>query len=975
LRLTRTDEAATLAFTFDGKPVPAAPGDNVASALAAAGIVALRRSDAGDGAMRGLWCGMGACFDCVVTIDGRPGQRACLAEVRGGEAVRSTMPIGTTDDPIAPLASPPIGDATPERPVDIFVVGAGPAGLAAALEARRQGASVCVLDERHQSGGQYFKQPAAGYTGPADRQGRAGAELIGRAHDAGVQILQNSHVFGAFAADDLMALVDGQAVRWRPRRLILATGAYERPVPIPGWTLPGVMTTGAAQTLERAQGVAPGSRVVVAGNGPLNFQLAAALAAKGVEVAALVEAAPRPLSLRTLARAVATAPDLMAEGLRYLWQLKRAGVPIHWATLATAAHGQGRVERVDLAPVRADGRVRTEARHALRCDALCLGYGFIASTEIAKALGCAMRFDDRHLGSAAVVTDAVGLTSVSNLYAVGDGALVAGARVALERGRLAGLAAAASLDGRRPVIATRRLERAQAFQSALWQLFAAPPVRLDAVPDETILCRCEAIDFGQVRREIRAGWDTAATLKRRLRLGMGRCQGRYCAPVAAKLLAETTGRERHVDEGFAPRLPVKPFPLAALAREKPEWGGHKRAGSPNLVRQRETPPQDAPGKADIVVIGGGVVGACLACYLADAGADVLVVERDDVNLQASGANAGSLHVQLLSFDFGAKAEAGGGPAAATLPLGPWAIRLWQELAAASGDDFEIRITGGLMVADTAKGMAFLEAKARLERRHGIDARLVDRAELQRLAPGLSPHLLGAEWCPEEGKINPLTATYRVFERARAQGARYARGCDVLALERVAGGWLARTSRGPIQARVVVNAAGPWARQIGAMAGVGTPVYSAPLQMIVTEKAPKLVEPLVAHADRHLSLKQLASGGLVIGGAWTAAYDQARNMNVTLRESIEGNLWVAAAVLPQLAGLHALRTWAGMNVNIDGAPIVGEAPGAPGYFTCVTSNGYTLAPAVARLTADLVLTGRTDQDIRPYTLDRFAEAAA
>ena len=415
--------------------------------------------------------------------------------------------------------------------------------------------------------------------------------------------------------------------------------------------------------------------------------------------------------------------------------------------------------------------------------------------------------------------------------------------------------------------------------------------------------------------------------------------------------------------------------MAALAREKPEWGGHRRAGSPNLVRTPAKAANDAPAKADIVVIGGGVVGACLAYYLATAGADVLVVERDDANLQASGANAGSLHVQLLSFDFGAKAEAGGGPAAATLPLGPWAIRLWQELARDTGGDFEIRITGGLMVADTAKGMEFLEAKAKLEQRHGIAASLIDRGELRRLAPALSEHLLGAEYCAEEGKINPLTATYRVLEAAIAAGARYCRGCDVEALERASGGWRVRTSGGIVRAGIVINAAGPWARLVGAMAGVPTPVYSAPLQMIVTEKAPPLVEPLLAHADRHLSLKQLASGGLVIGGAWTAAYDEARNMNVTLKDSIEGNLWVAASVLPQLRGLNVLRTWAGMNVNIDGAPIVGEAPGAPGFFTCVTSNGYTLAPAVARLTADLVLAGRTDRDIAPYTLDRFREAVA
>lgn len=974
----RLNGPATLAFTFDGESVPARPGDTVASAMAAAGRPALRRTgradDSGD-AWRGLWCGMGACFDCVVTIDGRIGERACLARITGGEVVRSTMPAGI---PLAPLAPPPEGDRLPERQVDVLVIGAGPAGLAAGLAARRLGASVLVLDERTASGGQYYKQPAAPGAAPADRQGRDGAALIRSAIEAGVEIVQNAQVWGAFAPDDVLALTLGRAVRFRPKRLILATGAYERPVPIPGWTLPGVMTTGAAQTLERAHGTAPGNRVVVAGNGPLNFQLAAALASKGISVAALAEVAPRPGpgSLRPFIQAVRLAPDLMAEGFRYRWQLWARGVPLRWSTAVVAARGRDRVEEVDLAPLDEAGQPRLEATETIACDALCLGHGFIASTEIARALGCALRQDDRHLGTFAVVADEVGLTSIAGVYAVGDGAVVAGARVALERGRLAGEAAAHSLGATAGFAPNRRrLARATSFQQALWTLFQAPPVRLENVPDKTILCRCEGLDFGQIRAEIATGWDTAATLKRRLRLGMGSCQGRNCTALLARLLVETTGHPRHVEEGFAPRLPVKPFPAAALALEKPEWGGHKRAGSPNLARGAEAAVADAPEKADIVVIGGGVVGSCLAFYLAEAGADVLVVERDDVNLQASGANAGSLHVQLLSFDFGAKAEAGGGPAAATLPLGPWSIGLWQELAAKAGGDFEIRVTGGLMVADTLRGMAFLEAKAALERQHGIDSDIIGQDELRRLAPTLSTHLLGAEHCRAEGKINPLTATYRVLEAARERGARLRRRADVTALERRSGGWTVRTSKGPIQADVVINAAGPWARLVGAMAGVETPVWSAPLQMIVTERAPRLIEPLVAHADRHLSMKQLASGGIVIGGAWTAAYDEARNMNVTLRQSIEGNLWVAGSVLPQLAGLRVLRTWAGMNVNIDGAPIVGEAPGAPGFFTCVTSNGYTLAPAVARITADLVLTGRTARDIRPYTLDRFKEQAA
>ena len=144
-------------------------------------------------------------------------------------------------------------------------------------------------------------------------------------------------------------------------------------------------------------------------------------------------------------------------------------------------------------------------------------------------------------------------------------------------------------------------------------------------------------------------------------------------------------------------------------------------------------------------------------------------------------------------------------------------------------------------------------------------------------------------------------------------------------------------------------------------------------MIVTERAPPLVGQLLAHADRHLSLKQLESGGLVVGGAWTATYAGRQRMNTAVRASIEGNLFAARSVLPQVDGLHVLRSWAGMNVNIDGAPIVGEALGRPGFYNAVTSNGYTLAPAIARITAELIAEGRTEHDRPAYRLERFAKA--
>ena len=966
---------ARVEIRFDGRSVRALQGETISAALHAHGIQTFRRTRTGQ--PRGLYCGMGACFDCVVTVDGRQGVRACLEKVRDGQIVRSEVPQGTAMDPLAPLCPSPDRSEPQTVEVDVLVVGAGPAGLSAAIAAARAGAGVVVLDERPQSGGQYFKPLAPSHHAakPGDAQFAEGLRLTQTALALGVRITQEVTVWGADTPQEVVAMVHGAEVIYRPGELILATGAYERPVPFPRWTLPGVMTTGAAQTLVRAYKVSPGQRVVIAGNGPLNLQLAAEMVRAGVTVAAVLESAPRPRAAqwRTLLKAWRFSPMLMRQGLGYLAELRAHGVPVWWSHTVVQALGDGHLRQVEVASLRPDGQPAPGSRRTIDADTLCLGFGLIPSTELARALGCAHSFIDQHLGYLQTDTAPNGQTSVPHVFAVGDGSALGGARAALARGTLAGLAAAQALN--RPVDAgalrqaAGDLDRALQFQQALWEIFKAPPVSLKDLSDDTVACRCEEISIGQLRDAIAKGFDSLGALKRMTRLGMGRCQGRYCACTAARLLHETTGQERLPEQLFAPRLPAKPVPAGCMAFEKPEWGGHKRSITPNLARPVDTAPLPRH-KADVVVVGGGVMGACLAYYLAQEGQDALVLERDDANLQASGANAGSLHVQLLSFDFGAKAEAGGGPAAQTLPLGPASVALWHQLEQACGGDFEISTTGGLMLADSAAGMAFLQSKAALERSYGIENHIIDAQELRSLAPALSHQMLGAEYAPQEGKINPLRATYGVLQAAKALGARFVRGASVQTIKRAGSGWRIGTSRGEVEAGRIVNAAGPWSREIAALVGIDLPVHSAPLQMIVTESAPVLVKQLVAHADRHLSLKQASTGGLIIGGGWTAAYDDRRRFNTALRHSVEGNLWVAQRVLPQMQGLRVLRTWAAMNINIDGAPILGEAPAVTGFYNAVTSNGYTLSPVVARITVDLLL-GRSPQfDPQPFSIHRF-----
>jgi glycine/D-amino acid oxidase-like deaminating enzyme len=280
------------------------------------------------------------------------------------------------------------------------------------------------------------------------------------------------------------------------------------------------------------------------------------------------------------------------------------------------------------------------------------------------------------------------------------------------------------------------------------------------------------------------------------------------------------------------------------------------------------------------------------------------------------------------------------------------------------------ITGGLMVAETSEELRFLSDKAAAERAAGIDCHVIGADELRRREPALSPTLVGAAYCPHEGKINPLVATREVGAAAAAAGARIFDRTEVTAIRRDGDRFVVETSRGRLRARRIVNAAGAFASRIAAMLGVDVPVFGAPLQMVVTEPVAPVISHLIAHASRHLTLKQAANGSFLVGGGWTAGLDPTHGHPRPLLASLEGNLWVAQHVVPALRKLHVVRSWAAMNIDIDGAPILGELPGAPGFFNAVTSNGFTLGPIVGRITAALVCGRDPGRDVSAFALSRF-----
>jgi NADPH-dependent 2,4-dienoyl-CoA reductase/sulfur reductase-like enzyme len=511
-----------------------------------------------------------------VVVDGVPNQRACTLKVtRPLRVARQTPATLPADD--AGHAPVSVDDYRVERP-QILVIGGGAGGLASALAARRAGADVVLLDERGTAGGQYYKQAAVGEPGGAlDAQQAAGQRLVEAVARSGAIVVPECEVWGAFPADDaaadIFAVDPGGARRFHPARLVVATGAYERALPVPGWTLPGVMTTGAAQTLWRSYQTLPGRRILIAGNGPLNLQVACEFARAGATVVAVAETAraPRAGALGPLLAMAAADPDLMWAGLAYRAGLARHRVPLLYGRVVTRIERQASGLTVTLGHLA--GR-SIEADRRLETDVVCLGYGFLPANEILRALEAAHDYD-RARGQLVTRRRADGETTVAGVYGVGDCCGLGGAKAAVEEGTLAGLAAARSLGlTGSPVAALesaarRRLARSRRFEHALWTLFAVPRFDHELADAETLVCRCEEVSLGRLEATLADGRPSIGEVKLRTRAGMGRCQGRYCAPVLASLLAARHGRPIDEMAFFAPRAPVKPVAIADLARLAP----------------------------------------------------------------------------------------------------------------------------------------------------------------------------------------------------------------------------------------------------------------------------------------------------------------------------------------------------------------------------------------------------------------------
>jgi len=459
----------------------------------------------------------------------------------------------------------------------VAIVGAGPAGIAAALALAEYGVPAILIDEAEHVGGQYYKHfgvaPGSSRGRELDQLRQQGRERHHALERSKVDVRLGTTVWGFFEPNRMALVADDRVEVIEAASVLIATGAIERVAAFPGWTLPGVMTAGAAQRVLSHDGILPGRRFVLAGTGPLLLAIATQIVEAGGEVAAVVDCVglTEPTHRLRHAQAVVGQPRRLRQWADYRLALRRAGVPYFHNYTVVEARGDGELREVVIAEKDAGWNIVPETRQVLEADTLCLHFGFAASTELAQLAGCALAFA-RERGGWYVAHDDGMRASRPGFYVAGQVSGIGGADLAEATGALAGLTIAYDLGvigaeaydrAARPL--RRTIRQGRAFARMLNEVYTEPPGIARLVEPTTVLCRCEEVTASQIDQAVAAGVTTLNGLKRRTRCGMGFCQGRICSQVVGRYLEGRYGVAPDEAGVFNARVPLKPVPLGALA--------------------------------------------------------------------------------------------------------------------------------------------------------------------------------------------------------------------------------------------------------------------------------------------------------------------------------------------------------------------------------------------------------------------------
>ena len=450
--------------------------------------------------------------------------------------------------------------------MSVAVVGAGPAGVRAVETLLAHGVQPVWIDEAPRAGGQIYRRPPGNFRRGTQALYGFEAAKARRLHEAADAAARRADYHPSTlvwdVAEGSLQIAGPEGLGVVPYdALILATGATDRIIPLPGWTLPGVFTLGGAQIALKAQGVAIGRRCVFFGTGPLLYLLAYQYAKAGAQIAAVLDTAPASVKWAALPQLLAR-PGMLAKGVYYVGWLKAHGVFMAGGIEPLEVLGNAHVSGLRY-------RDGAGSERALAADAAAFGFGLRSETQLADLAGCGFRFEPLNRQWLPEIDEEGRARGVTNLYLAGDGAGIVGADAAELAGERAALALLA--DRGRAVPAARRrwiagrLKRATDFRLGLERAFPFPAHLARQIADETILCRCEAVTAGTLRASV-AGIDAGELNRAKAfsRVGMGRCQGRFCSGAAAEILAAALAKDVADVGRLRGQPPVKPVPVGAL---------------------------------------------------------------------------------------------------------------------------------------------------------------------------------------------------------------------------------------------------------------------------------------------------------------------------------------------------------------------------------------------------------------------------
>ena len=547
-------------FQFENIVYSANSGDSIASALISNKIFEINNNGL---SKRGIFCGMGVCHECLVEVNGENNVRACMRKLDNNAIIFKQKQIKITkfknDTSYKKKGRESFSS-------DLLIIGGGIGGLSAALAASNCGVNTILIDDREKLGGQFCKQPIIGENATSDDQVILGKKLINKVINNGVKVFTNSSVFAIFENKEILAIKDNELITFRPKKIIFSTGAYERGYPVKGWTLPGVMTTGAMQGLLKGYNVLAGKKILMCGNGPFILHVAKELKRGGAIIVAISEKSSKPniFDYKIMFQLLLNSFKLFLKGIRYLLFLKLNGIPIYYN------HEISSIEQ------NANGLTATimstggNDHKSFEVDCICLGYGFNSSNNMLRYLNCrhdynselnclvTFRYDDFQ-------------TTVKDIYAIGDCVKISGAQVAELEGNISGYNVAESLGYeivpeylKEKNLCKIKLQKLEKFQNNLWKLYKSNNYNLANLNNEVEICRCEGIKYSTLNNALENGFTSMSELKLKTRVGMGPCQGRYCGQIVLDILKHNCGVQIKESDFFTSRIPFIPLNIEHL---------------------------------------------------------------------------------------------------------------------------------------------------------------------------------------------------------------------------------------------------------------------------------------------------------------------------------------------------------------------------------------------------------------------------